>query len=64
MGSLSVPRFMKETRQDVFHCGAPCSCIDIRLTHLPTGLVAEAKNHDEAVDKLGRLLNDEHYRIC
>jgi hypothetical protein len=48
------PRFMTETRTDVFRS---MRIEAVRLTHLPTGIVMEAKTREEAGPER---LSDEH----
>ncbi len=45
--------FLKECREDTFRHERVES---VRLTHLPTGIVAEAPTRDEAISKLGQVL--------
>ena len=63
------PRFMDETRIDVYRCGISPVVSGIRLTHLPTGIVVEGETDGkqtqmalkaELADKLGRKLSEDH----
>ena len=48
---------MKETRVDVFRS---MKIEAVRLTHLPTGLVAEAGTRENAIENLGLQLSEKH----
>ncbi len=57
MCRCNEPRFMKETRVEVFRS---MTVESVRLIHLPTGLVAKAGTRENAIQDLGLQLSELH----
>jgi hypothetical protein len=53
IANATKPAWLKECREDVFRTGQVDA---VRLTHLPTGIAAEGRGHNEAVAKLAHEL--------
>jgi hypothetical protein len=51
------PRFMEDTRVDVYRTG---DTKRVKITHLPTGFTAVSNTREGAVDTLGNWLSEKH----